>query len=157
MSKKDERDLECSNPSEHNCHEIKKSKEIKYMCLENGRRVVYFGKKDRQYHSRYIMEQHLGRKLEKREQVHHIDENKLNDDIDNLQVMDIREHARHHSTGKIYPSRRTRVVKGCLVCKDEMMVKPSRLERKKFCSVKCKNVHHSKFRNEKGGFAKWQE
>jgi hypothetical protein len=35
---------------------------------------------------RYLMEQHLGRKLRKDETVHHKDLNKLNNNIDNLQL-----------------------------------------------------------------------
>ena len=45
---------------------------------------------------RYIMEQHLGRKLERNELVHHIDGDRLNNTIENLEVMTIEEHARMH-------------------------------------------------------------
>lgn len=48
----------------------------------------------------YAMEMHLGRKLDKGEIVHHKDENTLNNYIDNLQVMTIGEHIKHHKTGK---------------------------------------------------------
>ena len=39
------------------------------------------------YEHRYVMEVHLGRALAKNEIVHHIDGDKLNNDIDNLQLM----------------------------------------------------------------------
>lgn len=42
------------------------------------------------------MEQHIGRALAEGECVHHIDENKQNNDISNLMLMTIAEHARHH-------------------------------------------------------------
>lgn len=49
---------------------------------------------------RYIMEQFLDRKLDKNEVVHHIDGNKLNNDISNLEVMSLSDHSRLHMTGK---------------------------------------------------------
>lgn len=50
---------------------------------------------------RVVMENHLGRLLEKNEIVHHKDHNKLNNNIENLQVMDRVEHNRMHgSTGR---------------------------------------------------------
>jgi len=53
---------------------------------------------DRQYvkEHRYVMEQHLGRKLLHSEEVHHIDHDKLNNAIDNLQIMSASEHATLH-------------------------------------------------------------
>lgn len=45
---------------------------------------------------RYIMEQHLGRKLNSKEVVHHKDGNPLNNNIDNLEVMAWGDHMRLH-------------------------------------------------------------
>lgn len=45
---------------------------------------------------RYIIEQHIGRKLKRNEVVHHIDGNKLNNDLSNLQLMTLEEHSRLH-------------------------------------------------------------
>lgn len=50
--------------------------------------------------SRIIMENHLGRKLDRKEVVHHIDGNKKNNDISNLKVETLSEHTRHHATGR---------------------------------------------------------
>lgn len=50
--------------------------------------------------ARWIMEQHLGRKLLSSEHVHHKDENKANDDIDNLEVLSPQEHTKLHATGR---------------------------------------------------------
>ena len=45
---------------------------------------------------RRIMEEHLGRKLSSNEIVHHIDGNKLNNDINNLEVVSRSEHIKKH-------------------------------------------------------------
>ena len=49
---------------------------------------------------RYLMEQHLGRKLTQNEVVHHKDGNPLNNDLSNLEIMPLSEHARMHQLGK---------------------------------------------------------
>lgn len=63
---------------------------------------------------RLVMENHLGRKLLPSEIVHHIDENKFNNDISNLELHSRQSHARLHSDGRKRP-RNGRYVK-CLVC-----------------------------------------
>ena len=50
---------------------------------------------------RKIMEEHLGRKLNLNEIVHHIDGNKLNNNIENLKVMTRGEHSRYHRLEEI--------------------------------------------------------
>ncbi len=49
----------------------------------------------------YVMEKHINRKLESNEVVHHIDEIKGNNDINNLQLMTHGEHTALHNEGKI--------------------------------------------------------
>lgn len=48
-------------------------------------------------HHRWVMEQHLGRRLEPHEHVHHIDGNKQNNDISNLLLTDVVRHNHLHS------------------------------------------------------------
>ncbi len=50
------------------------------------------------FEHRHLMEQHLGRKLTEEEIIHHIDGNKLNNTLSNLQLMTRSTHAILHLT-----------------------------------------------------------
>ncbi len=52
---------------------------------------------------RYLMEQHIGHKLNKNQIVHHINGDMRDNRIENLEVMTRREHAQHHLTGREMP------------------------------------------------------
>lgn len=45
---------------------------------------------------RWVLEQHLGRKLESWEHIHHINENKLDNRVENLKIVTNSEHRREH-------------------------------------------------------------
>jgi len=63
--------------------------------LDRGYRLVRIdGKRIRE--NRYIMEQHLGRKLTRKEHVHHINGDKLDNKVENLMVMSNSEHQKLH-------------------------------------------------------------
>jgi hypothetical protein len=49
---------------------------------------------------RYLMSVHLGRKLDRNEHVDHIDEDKLNDSIENLQVLSLAENNRKNMAAR---------------------------------------------------------
>lgn len=53
------------------------------------------------YEHRHVMEEHIGRKLRTDEAVHHIDWDKTNNNIKNLQLMSRSEHARMHANDHI--------------------------------------------------------
>lgn len=50
---------------------------------------------------RYVMEKHLGRKLQPYEVVHHKDGDGYNNDIDNLELLPWGQHSKHHNVGKV--------------------------------------------------------
>lgn len=52
---------------------------------------------DRAYVHRLVVEESIGRKLSSDEHVHHIDGDKSNNDISNLQLMSRSEHLRMHA------------------------------------------------------------
>lgn len=55
---------------------------------------------------RLLMEIKLGRPLLKTEDVHHIDENPQNNNIENLKVIDHREHDRQHAVNNNFIKRK---------------------------------------------------
>ena len=97
---------------------------------------------------RVIMENPLGRLLEKDEIVHHLDENKHNNAIENLQVMDSREHNRMHSS-----TGRTLVELVCPFCGKTFSREPRAVQGKmSFCSRSC-NGKYQRERNWKPKYA----
>ena len=64
---------------------------------DDGYRRICVNNKILQEH-RYLMERHLGRKLSSKEIIHHINEDKLDNRVENLQIMSRSEHAKHHNS-----------------------------------------------------------
>lgn len=67
----------------------------------NGRMCIAYRDLNHKRHAttyaRFLMEQHLGRELTKDEDVHHIDGDKTNDTIENLEIISKKEHNKHHA------------------------------------------------------------
>jgi hypothetical protein len=103
-------------------------------------RFIYYsdGTRKTSLHHREVMEEYLARSLESNEVVHHLDGDKLNNELSNLQLMTRSSHSSGHS-GE--PEYWTLV---CLQCQ-KSFVRKARIERDKkrrrkrgpFCSKKC--------------------
>lgn len=88
------------------------------------------------YIHRYVASVKIGRYVTSDEVVHHTDEVKTNNYPDNLEVMDIWEHAKHHAEGRKVPLEDVL----CSVCKKEFSVRKIRIEKSNsgvYCSKYC--------------------
>lgn len=79
---------------------------------------------------RHMMEQHLGRKLLPSEHVHHKNEDRFDNRLENLVVLSSHEHQAHHKTK--YPK-----TKACEVCGTVFTPHPTKRKRAKTCSPPC--------------------
>jgi len=89
---------------------------------------------------RVIMENHLSRLLNSEEVIHHIDGNKKNNDINNLQVMNASEHVSHH----VQQRGETMLEIKCPYCKN-VFSRPKnkthlgkKASKTTFCSTSCR-------------------
>lgn len=71
-----------------------------YLDVNIGYYKISVNGTDMKYH-RYVVEKHIGRILTEDEIVHHINHNKLDNRIENLQVMTRSEHMKLHHREKI--------------------------------------------------------
>jgi hypothetical protein len=120
------------------------------------RRVVLLVDKNRKYtstsYARYLMSCHLKRYLNKDEHVDHIDNDKLNDVVENYQLLTLQEN---NKKGK-----RSKWVKyKCYGCGKvfEKIHSQSHLNGFKHfssCSLKCSNIIKSKYKNNLDEFKK---
>lgn len=78
---------------------------------------------------RWVMQQHLGRRLETWEQIHHINHDRLDNRVENLEVVTTAEHAQRHT---YLP-----VQKPCTVCGVVFTPHKTKRRRAKTCSREC--------------------
>ena len=88
-------------------------------------------KQGKVYHHRHVASVKVGRWLSDNEVVHHIDENKLNNKSNNLEIMSRSEHGKHHAPKMIV------ITSKCKYCKKDFKLSKSCKSRRKYCSYKC--------------------
>jgi hypothetical protein len=82
---------------------------------------------------RHAMEQHLGRELGDNEVVHHINGDRFDNRVENLEVLTHQKHSEHHN--QKYSTKKI-----CEVCGQEYEPHPTKRARSKTCSEECRNA-----------------
>lgn len=103
------------------------SKKGGYLTRRDAQRRIHFLHK-------VVWEEHYG-KVPTGCVIHHIDHNKLNNDLSNLQCMDAVEHRRHHMA-----EMKEQTIT-CAMCGIVKTFYSRSNKRRKFCSLRC-NVAH---------------
>jgi len=107
---------------------------IEVKVAETGKYI-----RDWRLEHRAVMEMHLGRRLKPTETVHHLNEVKTDNHLENLQLLSNSDHVRRHPT----PRKRVKII--CQECGKEFETWPHRLgnldetTNRKYCSLACKN------------------
>ena len=140
-----------------------------YINTEGRKCLIYKGTDGKQHsisYARYLMEQHLGRKLTSDEVVHHIDGDKTHDVIENLQLLSKYDHAHHHGEEqrKYYDTEEV-----CFICGNIFKVSAKSHTKKAsnknqcpnsinkyFCCKRCQGIYGSTIQKN-FGFAVYYE
>ena len=121
-----------------------------YECRDGRVRVYDKETKHVMSYPKFLMEQVLDKKLSDNEQVHHIDQNPLNNDLSNLEIRTLGEHQREHNPPKYHDIKRK-----CDYCGEEFIWtakqqktfysnqsrKGTKRSGKVFCSKRCSGCY----------------
>lgn len=110
-----------------------------FIHKRSGRFYVYYPKHRLADKKGYVLRSILhyeyfnNKLIEKGNDIHHIDKDRLNDDPDNLLQIEHAEHGRLHNP-------RQRIERVCLFCKKKFGVQLNRIKNKKgkYCSMGCR-------------------
>ncbi len=117
-----------------------------YLIFRDSSHPLAYPSDSSVYYHRHLASLKVGRWLSPEEHVHHVDENKLNNKEENLQVLSAAEHGRVHNTNSLYDSEDRLLEKyNCLFCQKEF--NPLRVSAKKFCSTECSHANSIKDKN----------
>jgi hypothetical protein len=112
-----------------------------YKHAEGYKRIKIDGKLLLEH--RYIMEQHLGRKLERKEVVHHINGDKEDNRIENLEILSPSAHSLEHAKDR----QPTMIDLVCPSCSNNFQKRLSKYKyaikmgyKNIYCSRKCKGI-----------------
>lgn len=89
---------------------------------------------------RWVVEQHIGRRLRSDEQVHHMNHDRLDNRIENLEVVSTKEHGLRHT---FLPA-----TKKCSVCGSEFTPHKTKRRTRKTCGPKCKAIQTKRTREQ---------
>ena len=97
---------------------------------------------------RVVMENELGRLLDRDEIVHHIDGDKKNNELSNLQVMSSAKHSSYHSLERWEGNRAERIELVCPNCKRTFKIRLKQYGHRKknnkteaiYCSIRCATI-----------------
>ena len=75
-----------------------------YLCIDNRRRIILWKNEINKItisYARYLMELHLNKYLNEDEEVHHKDENTLNDILGNYEIIHSTKHKKLHNSTQV--------------------------------------------------------
>ncbi len=125
------------------------NKEIKTLTLDTSTGYLVFWDKEhplatkgrgKVYLHRHLKSLQLDRWLTSAEHVHHIDHNKLNNSLDNLEIIGHGEHSRFHNRAIGFKSDEERL-KQCDFCKKEFSIT---YLKQRYCCNKCAGLDQQK-------------